>query len=102
MDTKSTFSPAERLHLVLESLWRLEFKQFGNLVTNRIELVSAERQQHASLRPELVDQKWDFRTLDVAAQQCRTATFERAIGDLRDLEIGIELLGDLDELALTT
>ena len=99
---RHAFEATKRLHLVLESLRRLEVEQLGNLVTNRIELVSAERQQHASLRAELVDQERDFRTLDVAAQQGRTATLERAVGDLRDLEIRIELLGNLDELALTT
>ena len=99
---RNALEAAERLHLVLESLWRLQFEQLGNLVTDRIELVSAERQQHASLRTELVDQERDFRTLDVAAQQGRTATLERAVGDLRDLEIRIELLGNLDELALAT
>ena len=99
---RNAFEAAERLHLVLESLWRLEVEQLGDLVANRIELVAAERQQHPTLRAELVDQKWDFRSLDVAAQQGRTATLERAVGDLRDLEIRVDLLGDLDELALTT
>ena len=60
----------------------------------------AERQAHAALGAELVDQHRHRRALDVAEQQRRPARLHGAVGDLGDLEVRVDLGRDLGQLAL--
>ena len=61
--------------------------------------VDAEREAHAPLGAELVDQQRDARAAHVAEQQRRPAGLHRAVGDLGDLEVRVDLGVDLGELA---
>ena len=65
-----------------------------------VEVLDAEGEAHPALGAELVDQERVLRALDVLEQQRRPAGLHDAVGDLRDLEIGVDLGGDANELAL--
>ena len=51
-------------------------------------------------RAELVDEQRQRRAADVAEQQRRAAGLDDAIGDLADLEVRVDLGGDLGQLPL--
>ena len=63
-------------------------------------VVDAERERHPPLGAELVDEERVLGALRVLEQQRRPAGLDGAIDDLRDLEIGIDLGGDANELTL--
>ena len=65
-----------------------------------VELLDAEGHAHALLGPELVDQERDARALRVLEQERRPAGLDDAVDDLGDLEVGVDLGRDADELAL--
>ena len=65
-----------------------------------VEPLDAEGEAHPPLGAELVDQQRMLGALRVLEQERRPAGLDRAVDDLRDLEVGIDLGGDADELAL--
>ena len=65
-----------------------------------VEPLDAEREAHAPLGAELVDQQRVARALRVLEEERRPAGLDGAVDDLRDLEVGIDLGGDAHELAL--
>ena len=90
----------ERAHLVDEPLRRLQLEDLAELVGEVVELLDAEGQAHALLGAELVDQERVLRALRVLEQQRRPAGLDDAVDDLGDLEVGVDLGRDADELAL--
>ena len=90
----------ERAHLVDEPLRRLQLEDLAELVGEVVELLDAERQAHPPLGAELVDQERVRGSLRVLEQERRPAGLDDAVGDLGDLEVGVDLGGDADELAL--
>ena len=91
---------AERAHLVDEPLRRLQLEDLAELVGEVVELLDAERHAHALLGAELVDQQRMRGALRVLEQERRPAGLDDAVDDLGDLEVGVDLGGDADELAL--
>ena len=91
---------AERAHLVAEALRRLQLEHRGDLLAELVEPLDAEREAHAALRAELVDQQRQRRAAHVAEQQRGPAGLDDAVGDLADLEVRIDLGRDLDQLPL--
>src|SRR5439155_21339058 len=67
---------------------------------DRVEGRRIERHAHAALGAELVDQQRVCRALDVLEQQRRPAVLDDAVVDLGDLELGIDLRADANELTL--
>ena len=65
-----------------------------------VEPLDAEREAHPPLGAELVDQQRMLAALRALEQQRRAAGLDRAVDDLGDLEVGVDLGGDADELAL--
>jgi hypothetical protein len=87
-------------HLLDEPLRRLHLEQVAEPGGDVVEPLDAERHRHAPLGAELVDQQRMARALDVLEQQCGAARLHDAVVDLRDLEVGVDLGVDADELAL--
>ena len=87
-----TFSsePARRLHL----------EHVGDPLRDVVEPLDAEGEAHPPLGAELVDQERVLGALRILEQERRPAGLHRAVDDLRDLEVGIDLGRDADELAL--
>ena len=94
------FSFCRPAHLVDEPLGRLHLEHVAELVGRVVEPFDAEREAHAPLGPELVDEEPMARALRVLEEQRRPAGLDRAVDDLRHLEVGVDLCGDADELAL--
>src|SRR5207237_2960423 len=67
---------------------------------NVVERVDAERETHAPLRAELIDQQGMLGSLRTLEQERRSAGLHRPVDDLGDLEIRIDLGADAGELAL--
>src|SRR5438270_388702 len=65
-----------------------------------VEPVDAKRHAHPPLRAELVDQERELAPAHVAKEQRGAAGAGDAVGDLGDLEPGIDLGGDLMQLTL--
>jgi hypothetical protein len=63
------------------------------------ERLDPEREAHAPLGAELVDEQRVLRALRALEQERRTAGLDHAIGDLGDLEVGVDLGGDAPQLA---
>jgi hypothetical protein len=61
---------------------------------------STPKARHMRRSSELVDQERQPRALHVLEQERGAAGLDDAVGDLRDLEVGIDLGRDADELAL--
>ena len=84
-----------------EPLWRLHLQDVGDAFSDGVEGGRVERHAHAPLGAELVDEQRPVGTLDVLEEERRPAGLDGAVGDLRDLELGIYLGGDANELAFT-
>ena len=91
---------AEPLDLVDEALRRLQLEDVGDAPPELVERVDAERERHPPLGPELVHEERVLRALRVLEEERRAAGLDRAVDDLRDLEVRVDLGVDLDELAL--
>ena len=87
-------------HLLGEPLRRLHLEHVLELARDVVEPLDAERHAHPPLGAELVDQQRPVGALGVLEQQRRPAALHRPVDDLRDLEVGVDLGGDADELAL--
>ena len=87
-------------HLLDEPLRRLHLEHVLELRRDVVEPLDAEGEAHPPLGAELVDQERVARALRVLEQERRPAGLHRAVDDLRDLEVGIDLGGDANELAL--
>ena len=72
---------------------------FAMLITGLVEALDPEREAHAPLGAELVDQQRMAR-LRVLEQQRRPAGLDDPVRDLGDLEVRIDLGGDANELTL--
>ena len=90
----------ERADLVDEPLRRLQLEDLAELLGEVVELLDAEGEAHPPLGAELVDQERVRGALRVLEQEGRPAGLDDAIRDLGDLEVGVDLGGDADELAL--
>ena len=87
-------------HLVDEPLRRLHLEHVLELRRDVVEPLDAEREAHAPLGAELVDQERVLRALRVLEEQRGAAGLHRPVDDLRDLEVRVDLGGDANELAL--
>ena len=79
---------------------RLHLEDAAHALAELVERVDAEREAHAPLGAELVDQQRMLRALRVLEEERRAAGLHDAVDDLRDLEVGIDLGRHADELAL--
>ena len=79
---------------------RLHVEDVAELRGRVVELLDAEREAHAPLGAELVDEERVLRALRVLEEERRPARLDDAIGDLGDLEVGIGLDRDTPKLAL--
>ena len=86
--------------LLGQPLRGLHFEHQAELGGRVVETVDSEGQAHAPLGAELVDEERVPRTLRVLEEKRRSSRLDDAIGDLGDLEIGIDLGGDTPQLAL--
>src|SRR5581483_11144906 len=87
-------------HLLDQAFRRLHLEDVGELRGDVVEPLDAEGEAHPPLRAELVDQQRMLRTLRMLEEKGRPAGLDGAVDDLRDLEVGVHLGGDADELAL--
>jgi hypothetical protein len=87
-------------HLVDEPGGRLHLENVAELLGDAVERRRVEGEAHAPLGSELVDQQRVQRALDVLEEKRRAARLDGAVGDLRDLELRIDLGLDANELAL--
>ena len=90
----------QALHLRHEPFGRLHLEHVAEALRDLVQRRRTEREAHAPLGAELVDQKRMRRAFDVLEQQRRPARLDDAIVDLRDLEVCVDLGGDANELAL--
>ena len=65
-----------------------------------VEPLDAEREAHPPLGAELVDQERQARALRALEQERRAAGLHRPVDDLGDLEVGVDLGRDANELTL--
>src|SRR5207302_5401759 len=79
---------------------RLHLEHVRELARNVVELLYPEREAHAPLGPELVDEQRVLRALRSLEEERRAAGLDRAVDDLRDLEIRVDLGGDSNQLTL--
>ena len=79
---------------------RLHVEDVAELRRRVVERLDAERQAHAPLGAELVDEERVLRALRVLEEERRPARLDDAVGDLGDLEVGVGLDGDAPQLAL--
>ena len=86
--------------LLAQTLRRLEVEDVADLRGGVVEPLDPERQAHAPLRAELVDEERVLRALRVLEQERRPARLHDPVDNLRDLEVGIGLGGDAPQLAL--
>jgi len=77
----------------------LHLEHVLELLRHVVEALDAEREAHAPLRPELVDQQRVRGSLRVLEQERRAARLDRPIDDLRHLQVRIDPGGDPNELA---
>ena len=87
-------------HLLHQPRRRLHLEHAAHLAGDVVEPLGAEGEAHAALGAELVDQERMLRALRALEQQRRPGGPDGAVDDLGDLEVGIDLGGDADELAL--
>ena len=88
-------------HLRGEPFGRLQLEDLRQLRGDVVERVDAEREAHAPLGAELVDQQRDRAALRLLEEQRRAARPHGPVDDLRHLEVRIDLGRDADELLLT-
>src|SRR5205823_12436234 len=86
-------------HLVDEPLRRLHLEDVLESRGDVVEPLDTEREAHPPLGAELVDQQ-RMAGLGILEEQGRAAGLHRAVDDLRDLEVGVDLGLNADELAL--
>ena len=91
---------AQALDLLHEPLRRLHLEHVLELARHGVEVLLPEREAHAPLRPELVDEERPLGALDVPEEERRPAGLDDAVDDLGDLEVRVDLGLDLDQLAL--
>ncbi len=72
-------------------LRRLHVEDVAELRGRVVERLDAERHAHAPLGAELVDEERVLRALRLLEQERRPAGLHHAVGDLRDLEVGVGL-----------
>ena len=72
----------------------------ASFVADVVEPLDAEGEAHAALGAELVDEQRPLAALRPLEEQRGPAGLDRAVDDLGDLEVRIDLGGDADELAL--
>ena len=89
----------EAAHLVDEAFRGLHLEHGAQLCGRVVEVVDAEREAHAPLGAELVDQERVRRAGQVLEEERRSARAHGAVDDLRHLEVRVDLRGDADELA---
>jgi hypothetical protein len=90
---------AESPHLLDDPLRRIHLEHVLELRGDVVEPLDTERHAHPPLGAELVDQQ-RMLGLRVLEQQRRPAGLDDAIVDLGDLEVGIDLSADTNELPL--
>ena len=83
-----------------EPFGRLHLEHVGEPGRDLVEALDAEREAHATLGAELVDQQRVLRTARPLEQQRRATGLDRPVDDLRHLEVRIDLGGDSPELTL--
>ena len=99
-ESATDFSLSRPLTFSTTPCGRLHVEHVAELRGGVVELVDAEREAHAALGAELVDQERVRRPLRSLEQQRRPAGLDDAIDDLGDLEVGVGLGRDTPELAL--
>ena len=90
----------EASHLLHETLRRLHVEHLAQLRRRVVELLDAQGEAHAPFGSELVDEERMRRSLRMLEEERRSSGLDDAVGDLRDLEIRIDLGRDASELAL--
>ena len=86
--------------LLAQSLGRLHLEHVLELLPDVVQAVDTEGEAHPPLGAELVDQQRELRALGVVEEERRAARLDRAVDDLRDLEVRIDLGANANELAL--
>ena len=86
-------------HLVDEPLGRLHLEHRPQLRRGVVEPFHAEREAHAPLGSELVDQERLARVLRLLEEQRRAARLDGAVDDLGHFEVRVDLGGNANELA---
>ena len=87
-------------HLVDEALRRLHLEHVLEPRRDVVEPLDAEREAHPPLGAELVDQQRQPRALRALEQQRGAARLHGPVDDLGDLEVGVDLGRDANELTL--
>ena len=87
-------------HLLHQAARRLHLEHVGDPLRDVVEALDSEGEAHAALGAELVDQKRVPGALRLLEQQRRPSGFHRAVDDLRDLEVRVDLGRDADDLSL--
>ncbi len=88
-------------HLLPEPLRRLHLEHVGELLRDSVEARRPEREAHAPLGAELVDEERVLGALRVLEEQRRAAArLDEAVDDLGDLEVRVDLGRDAVQLAL--
>src|SRR5439155_12582238 len=86
--------------LLADPLWRLHVEDVGELGGCVVEPLDPEREAHAPLRPELVDQERIRRAARLLEEERGPARLDDAVRDLGDLEVGVDLRGYAQQLAV--
>lgn len=75
----------------------LDLDEFENLLGHVVQAVHLQGLVHALVGPVEVRENWKFAVLDVGEQKRRPIAFRGAVGDFRDLQVGVEGLVDASE-----
>jgi hypothetical protein len=86
--------------LLEQPFGRLHLEHVGDPLRDIVEPLDPEGETHPPLGAELVDQERVPGARGLLEQERRPAGLDGAVDDLRDLEVGIDLRGDAEELAL--
>jgi hypothetical protein len=89
----------EAAELLAETLRRLHLEHVGERRRRVVQALDAEREAHAPLGAELIDEQPVTASLRVLEQQRGAVLANRAGDDLGDLEVRVDLGRDPDELA---
>ena len=89
---------AQALDLLEQALRRLHLEHIADAPPRLVEALDPECEAHPPLGSELVDQEGVLR-LGVLEEERRPARLHHAVGDLRDLQVRVDLGRDADELA---
>ncbi len=88
-------------HLGGEPFGRLQLEDLRELGSDVVQRVDAEREAHAPLGAELVDQQRDRAAFRLLEEQRRAAGPHGPVDDLRHLEARVDLGRDADQLLFT-